>query len=176
MRSSIPQHILEKLEQIESGASFSGAPPRVTASSGTLYYVKSGSAREAEQYAGEADSLKAINMAAPSLAPNILESGVDASGSPYFISEYNDIGSLSSSAADVLAKRMASELHAHENPSGKGFGFGIPTYCGVTRLQNGWFERWDDCYGSLIGDLVSQLERKGGYPELCKKVHIVKEK
>ncbi|KAF5312979.1 hypothetical protein D9619_002952 [Psilocybe cf. subviscida] len=176
MRSSNPQQILEKLEKIEPGASFSGSPPRVTSSSGALYYVKTGSVRDAEQYAGEAESLEVTNKAAPSLAPNILDSGVDESGSPYFISEYKDIGSLSSSAADVLAKRMATELHAEENPSGKGFGFRIPTYCGVARLQNGWFERWHDCYGSLIGDLVSQLERKGGFPELCRKVDIVKEK
>ncbi|CAA7265934.1 unnamed protein product [Cyclocybe aegerita] len=170
---AIPQPILSKLQELEPDASFEGNLPRARSSSGSIYFAKVGIPREEEQYAGEAESLKAIGSAAPSLAPRVFCSGVTESGTPYFISEYKDISSLTSRAASVLAKRMATELHAKSSPTGK-FGFAIPTYCGVTKLSNGWFDRWDECYTSMIGDLLDQLRRKGHFEHLCRKAERVK--
>ncbi|KAF9481663.1 fructosamine kinase PKL/CAK/FruK [Pholiota conissans] len=173
MTSRIPHSLLLKLQCIEPDATFSGSLPRVQSSSGAIYYAKIGSPSDAAQFTGEAESLKAIDDAAPSLAPKVLAIGTLDSGEPYFISQYKDIGSLSYRAGDVLAKRMATEMHTKANPSGRGFGFEIPTYCGPTRLQNGWFERWDECYAGMIGDLLGQLEKKGRYQALCTKGAIV---
>ncbi|KAF8973661.1 Fructosamine/Ketosamine-3-kinase [Flammula alnicola] len=173
MSSHIPQAILQKLRELDSNASFSGSLPRVQSSSGAIFYAKLGSPSDDVQYTGEAESLKAIAEAAPSLAPRILSFGVLDSGAPYFISEYKDIGLLSYGASDILAKRMATELHAKPSSSGL-FGFSIPTYCGVTRLQNGWFRTWDECYSSMIGDLLGQLERKGRYQNMCRKGESIK--
>jgi protein-ribulosamine 3-kinase len=75
-------------------------------------------------------------------------------------------------AANELAMRMATEMHAQPNPDG--FGFPVPTYCGPTRLQNGMFTTWHECYSSQIGDLLRQLHRKGRYLHLCRKGEIVK--
>ncbi|KAF8807813.1 Ketosamine-3-kinase [Phlegmacium glaucopus] len=166
--TGIPQNIVQKLQEIEPTASFSGILPRVISSSGVSYFVKVGSPLEQAQYAGEVESLKAMEDAAPSLSPHLFVSGVLESGSPYFISEYKELDSLSSEAAVVLAKRMATELHCHK-PTTSGFGFSIPTYCGVTKLSNGWFQRWDECYSAMIGELLVHLERKGGFHSLCKK-------
>ncbi|KAH9483297.1 Protein-ribulosamine 3-kinase, chloroplastic [Psilocybe cubensis] len=167
--SNIPEAILEKLKEQDSVSTFSGSLPRVTASSGSTYFVKIGSPAEAAQYSGEALSLKLMNAAAPGIAPRVISSGTLEISKPYFISEYKDIGSLSSKAAQTLAKRMATELHSEEHASLEGFGFSIPTYCGVTKLSNGWFDTWDKCYASMVGDLLSQLESKGRYQHLCQK-------
>jgi fructosamine-3-kinase len=166
--------LLDKLRTIEPDATFELRLPRVHSSSGAVYFAKIGAPSEAEQYIGEANSLNAINEAAPRIAPRVLVSGVTEAGVPYFISEYKDISSLysNSKAANELAKRMATEMHAQPNPDG--FGFPVPTYCGPTRLQNGMFKTWHECYGSQIGDLLHQLHRQGCYPHLCKKGEIVK--
>jgi protein-ribulosamine 3-kinase len=170
----IPQNIIRKLQEIEPIASFSGLLPRVISSTGVSYFVKFGSPLEQAQYAGEAESLKAIEDAAPSLSPHLFLSGILESGAPYFVSEYKEIVSLSTSAAVILAKRIATELH-RPKPTTPGFGFSIPTYCGITKLSNGWFQRWDECYNAMIGDLLIQLEHKGGFDVLCGKGKIIQD-
>jgi len=174
MAPRIPHVVLSKLKEIDPEATFEGTLPRIQSSSGAVYFVKVGSPSEAAQYEGEAQSLQAINKAAPDIAPRVLKTGVSDTEEPYFISQYKDTERLSSKAAEVLAKRMATELHSpgHANPTG--FGFPIPTYCGVTKLENGLFERWDECYASMIGDLLEQLQRKGRYQNLCLKGEKVK--
>ncbi|CDO75517.1 hypothetical protein BN946_scf184935.g53 [Trametes cinnabarina] len=150
-------------------------------STGQRYYAKIGSASEKDQYVGEAESLKAINAAAPGLAPNLIDCGVIDSdtkerdsdvGRPYFLSEYKDIGSLTPAAAKVLGRRLATELHAYE--SSDGFGFSVPTYCGRTRQDNGWFKTWPECFDALIGGLADKLRAQGGYDALCKQVDDVR--
>ncbi|KAL0951509.1 hypothetical protein HGRIS_008194 [Hohenbuehelia grisea] len=164
---SIPSIILSELQHLELDAEFSGSLPRIRSSSGRVYFAKLGSSRDAEQWAGEAASLKDMHAAARGLAPHLLSFGIANNSSPYFISEYKDIGRLSDGTARTLATRLASELHVHT--SRKGFGFEIPTYCGATRLKNGWFNTWSECYASMLRDMVSQLRKGRGHPELCNK-------
>ena len=66
----IPQNIVQKLQEIEPTASFSGLLPQVISSSGVSYFVKVGSPLEQGQYAGEAESLKAIEDAAHWAGPS----------------------------------------------------------------------------------------------------------
>ncbi|KAG6911626.1 hypothetical protein DXG01_011929 [Tephrocybe rancida] len=164
-RSSVPPVLLEQLKLIEPHAEFNGFPPRVQSSSGAIYFVKCGTSAEKEQYIGEVESLKAIDAAAPGLAPRVISSGVGDANQPFFVSEYKDLHRLGEASAKALATRLALELHAYG--SEEGFGFHVPTYCGVTRLRNGWFHRWDECYDSMMGDLVMQLRAKRAHDELC---------
>ncbi|KAG6862137.1 hypothetical protein C0995_004219 [Termitomyces sp. Mi166 len=164
-KGGIPDVLLKQLELLESGAEFTGIPPRVQSSSGKTYFVKCGSSVEQEQYKGEVESLKAIWEAAPGLSPRVLSSGVDSGNRPFFISEYKVLHRLGDATAKVLATRLATELHVKASVTG--FGFHVATYCGVTRLNNGWFETWEKCYTSMIGDLVDQLRNKGSHEELC---------
>ncbi|KAJ8463187.1 hypothetical protein ONZ45_g17673 [Pleurotus djamor] len=167
MSSSLPQRILEELGKIDAGAEFSGSMPHIRSSSGAHYFVKLGSVSEAEQYTGEVESLQVMADAAPGLAPRVISFGIDhSSGRPIFISQYMDLTQLSDAAARKLGKRLASEMHAFE--SSHGYGFGVPTYCGATRLQNGWFDSWDECYSAMIDDLLTQLKGTGRYPELIR--------
>jgi protein-ribulosamine 3-kinase len=174
--SAIPPHILKQLERIEPGAHFSDSLPRVSSSSGKSYYAKCGSPREIEQYVGESESLKAMGSAAPGLVPYLLALGfVDengeetgsSEGSPFFISEYKDITPLTERSATTLGRRLATEMHRYT--SAKGYGFEVPTFCGATRLRNGWYESWEQCFDTLIRDMLSTLTERGKYSELCRK-------
>ncbi|KAF5368573.1 hypothetical protein D9758_002284 [Tetrapyrgos nigripes] len=168
-KSSIPKIILDQLHAIEGeGYDFTVSGSTVRSSSGQAYFTKYGSSREKEQYEGEAESLKAMEAAAPNLAPKLYTLGISDDGRPYFISEYKEMSTrLDSEAAVVLAKRLATELHAYT--SSKGFGFQVPTYCGATRLENGWYDTWEECCRTLIGNLLRSLRRQGRYEELCTK-------
>ena len=188
VRSAIPPHILKRLERVEPGAQFSGGLPQILSSSGKTYYAKAGSPKEKEQYIGEAESLRAMALAAPNLAPSLLAFGFidgtgeetdgdgDASASPFFISEYKDMSPLTERSGAILGRRLATEMHSYTSPSrgldseGVGaFGFGVPTFCGATRLCNGWYETWEACFDVLVGDLLSTLETRGGYSDLCRR-------
>jgi fructosamine-3-kinase len=186
VRPAIPPHILKQLEHIEPDARFSGDLPQVTSSSGRTYFAKAGSLREREQYVGEAESLRAMALAAPGLVPSLLAFGFvdgngedidrDGEGSPFFISEYKHLTSLTERSGAILGRRLATEMHRHTSPNG-GYGFEVPTFCGATRLRNGWYETWERCFDALVGDLLSTLEARGGsYSDLCGKGQEVRQR
>ncbi|THH02579.1 hypothetical protein EW026_g323 [Hermanssonia centrifuga] len=170
--------ILRAIQKHEPGAALTShtSQPNVSSSTGKSYFTKVGSANEQEQFIAEAESLKAIHLAAPGLAPKVIECSIideemaehDTDiGEPIFVSEYKNISSLTDASAKALAKRIATELHEYK--STKGFGFHVPTYCGRTKQDNGWYESWEECYDALIAGLLSKLEAEGSYGELCSK-------
>ncbi|KAI0375168.1 fructosamine kinase PKL/CAK/FruK [Pilatotrama ljubarskyi] len=169
------------LQRDHPGVSLTADGSALRSSTGQRYFAKLGTASEKDQFIGEAESLKAIELAAPDLAPKLVDCGIidsttkerDADvGRPYFLSEYKDIGSLSPAAAKVLGKRLATELHAYK--STEGFGFHVPTYCGQTRQENGWYESWPECFDALVGGLADKLKTQGDYDGLCKQIEEVR--
>ena len=147
----------------------------IQTSSGAKYIGKIGSKAEQEQSEGEAESLKAMNLAAPGLVPQLLANGIideqqaqsdNEIGRPYFLSEYKDLASLTDASAKVLGKRLATEMHQYK--STEGFGFHVPTFCGATKQANGWYDSWEECYDALIGGLLDRLEPRG-FADLCTK-------
>jgi len=184
MASRVHRVFVRCIQQEEPDATMSpGRSPPIQSSSGAGYIGKIGTRNETEQYVGEAESLKAIHAAAPGLAPRLVACGVlgkdtaetdSEVGNPFFLSEYKDMVPLTDGAAKVLGKRLAMELHAHK--STQGFGFHVPTYCGQTRMENGWYETWEQCYDALVGGLLSTLNKKGGYESLCKHGQEVRER
>lgn len=178
--------IVEAIQAADPSASIEDVkPPRIRTSSGKEYYFKLGSPKDADQFIGEAEALKEMHIAAPGLAPKIVAYGVlsgdgasrgatGGGGKPYFVSEYKHLGSLTEAAARKLGRRMATELHTYK--STHGFGFAVPTYCGNTRQDNGWFDTWEECYDALIRGLVTKLENQGGFDDLCRKTNLVRKK
>lgn len=175
-------HILEKQQPDIALVSQNGSS--LQTSVGQRYFAKIGSASDKDQFIGEAESLTAMYAAARGLVPKMIDCGVIDSeskerdsdlGRPYFLSEYKDIGPLSSAAAKVLGRRLATELHAHRSQDGR-YGFHVPTYCGATRQDNGWFETWLECFDALIGGLVDKLRMRGRYDGLCKQANQVRER
>jgi protein-ribulosamine 3-kinase len=171
--AGLPQIIADHLQKLEPNAQFTGTLGSIKSSNGNLYFAKVGSPRDSDQYTGEAQSLQAIYSAAPGLCPRLLASG-SSDGKPYFLSEYKDLASLSDKSAEILGKRLATELHAYK--STQGFGFAVPTYCGATRQDNGWFNTWEECYSEMIGSLLDKLNRKGSFGDLCSKGEEVRQK
>ena len=162
--SPVPKIFLKHLTKLEPDGQFTFSTPRLKSSSGATYYAKIGTASEQAQYIAEAESLKVLNTAAPGLVPEVLASGFfvqddeeskPGTGRPYFLSEYKDLRSLSPASATVLGRRLAEELHSYKGTNG--FGFHVPTYCGPTRMENGWYSSWDKCYDALIAGLLSNL-------------------
>lgn len=161
--------IIEKLQHLFPGETFTSVRgPRVSSSSGKSYYGKVGSSNETEQYYAETRSLELMSAAAPGLCPRVI--AASHQGRPFLISDYLDLSSLSSSsgAPKTLARRLANELHAAKSENRK-FGFECPTFCGATKVDNGWFDTWADAYSAMIGGLLDKLEARGSYKELCVK-------
>ncbi|KAI0830478.1 fructosamine kinase PKL/CAK/FruK [Trametes gibbosa] len=179
-----PHRVFERvLQRDQPGVTLTQDRSSLRSSAGLRYFAKLASSSEGEQYVGEAESLKAIERAAPGLAPKLIDCGIidtdskerDSDvGRPYFLSEFKDIGSLSSTAAKVLGRRLATELHTYK--SSKGFGFQVPTYCGQTRQDNGWYETWTACFDALVGGLADKLKAQGGYEPLRKQIEEVRER
>ena len=177
VRSTLPPHLHKQLARIEPGAQFSGGLPQVLSSSGRSYYAKTGSQKDIGPYVTEVESLKAIGRAAPGLVPTLMAFGfadeggreADSSkGSPYFITEYRYMTPLTERSAAILGRRLATEVHNYTSP--KGFGSEVvPYYGGVTRLRHGWYRTWERYVDGLVEDLLSILEARGGYSDLCRK-------
>ncbi|TRM65877.1 Fructosamine/Ketosamine-3-kinase [Schizophyllum amplum] len=166
LKSNIPQVLLDNLSRIEPGADFSGSLPRISSSNGKHYFAKVGSSSEAEQFEGEAQSLVALGDGCPELVPKVFAHGA-ADGRPYFVSEYKNMGSLTEVAGIRLGELMGMKLHRHTSPNGQ-FGFDVPTHCGATRMENGWYPTWEELYSAKIGELLTAL--KGSrFSELCSK-------
>lgn len=165
--------LLPRLREVEPDAEhFEFNLPLVTSSSGKSYYAKIGRPAETEQYKGEIESLRLISLAASGLAPRVLSEGVDEHGRPFCISDYNHLGSLTTTSSTKLATRLATELHSYR--SEMGFGFEVPTFCGATRLKNGWYDSWETCYDALIGDLLQGLSKRATNKALCDKGEAVR--
>ncbi|KAG8910787.1 hypothetical protein FRC00_007557, partial [Tulasnella sp. 408] len=172
--SGIAPSVLNALNALDPDATYSQAGgPKVKSSKGDIFFVKTGHARNYDHWKGEAESLKAMYAAAPGICPRLIAFGDDEESKqrPYMISEYKQFTSLSSTSGKVLAKRMALELHEPKNSEAEAkgrFGFEWPTYCGATRLENGWFDTWDEAYASLIKTLLDGLRQEGRtYSEIC---------
>jgi protein-ribulosamine 3-kinase len=172
----IPPVFSQCLQKLESDAEFAWSSPRLSSSTGNHYFAKIGSSYERDQFVGEAESLRALNAAAPGTVPRLIASGlvgpdgeevVNGEGNPYFISEYKDLGPLSNHSATVLGRRLATEIHAYKGTDG--FGFAVPTFCGATRMENGWYNSWEECYDALIEGLLFQLKKQGRFSILCSK-------
>jgi len=164
----IPPAIVTTLNHLEPGAYFyPSGNSKVQSSSNRSYFVKQGSKSDVEQYTGEVESLRAMYAARPGICPRILEFSVDeTSQKPLFISEYKDIGPLNKHSAAALGSALA-DMHSNgRSPTGK-FGFGVPTFCGATRMRNGWQDTWAAAYDKMLGDLLDRLKGAGGYEELC---------
>jgi protein-ribulosamine 3-kinase len=186
MTGQIHSVILARLKAVEPDQSFTSHGSRIKSSSGHQYFAKLGSSSDHEQWAGEAASLKAMNDAAPGIAPQLFafgttdNSGQDVEpdapgGRPYFISSYSDHGGLSDTAATALGKRLGSEMHQYSSPNGK-FGFEVPTYCGATRFSNGWYDTWAECYSAMIGEMLGYLKEQGRFQSLQTKGQQLRER
>jgi protein-ribulosamine 3-kinase len=175
--------ILRTIQNDEPGVTVDQKGAYVQSSSGRAYIAKIGSPSETEQFIGEAKALQAMHTAAPGIAPRLIGCGVldevlaehdSELGRPYFVSEYKHMSSLTAASAKKLAKKLSSEMHQYKSTSG--FGFDVPTFCGRTKQDNGWYKTWGECYDALIGGLLSKLEVRGGFQDICHQGQQIRER
>lgn len=112
----------------------------VNTETGKTYIAKLASGNVG-QLLGEAEGLRRMGQTSPGLVPRLhAVETLDGGNKALFISDYIDLGGKGGSAMTRLAEKMANELH---NPDKqlkdvKGFGFPVPTHCGVTEQDNTW--------------------------------------
>jgi protein-ribulosamine 3-kinase len=180
MSSSDATLLIRVLEELNSSSDVTYTCfrlPRVESSKGEIYFAKLGSQTHAEQYHGEAESLRLMYNACPGICPRLIASGTlspDAGGRPYVISEYKDLRSLNTKSSIILAQKLA-EMHTNSSMYSHGrFGFEVPTYCGVTRINNGWYGTWAEAYSAMTGVLLDGLEHSE--PSVVKQGRVIQEK
>lgn len=112
----------------------------VNTETGKTYIAKLASGNTA-QLIGEAEGLKRMGETSPGLVPklHIFESQHNGEKA-LFISDFISLGGMGGNAMIRLADKMANELHNHDKQlkDVKGFGFPVPTHCGVTEQDNTW--------------------------------------
>ncbi|KAF8585836.1 fructosamine kinase PKL/CAK/FruK [Ramaria rubella] len=172
LSSSIPPAISAALHRVEPDAQFirTGSSQAQSSTSNRSYFVKQGSSggSDMEQYRGEAESLRSMHAACPGICPIVFESSVDpATKQPVFISEFKKIGSLNKHSAAALGRSLAEMHNKGKSPDGR-FGFDVPTYCGATRMRNGWSKTWAEAYDKMIGDLLETLRYTGQFDDTCR--------
>ncbi|KAF8756113.1 Fructosamine kinase [Rhizoctonia solani] len=138
--------LIEKLKISFPGETFiARGGPRISSSNDQTYYGKSGTPSEVEQYRRNTKPAAYVSCCA-GLMPNLASSA---------------------GASTILARRLASELHGAKSNNGK-FGFECPTFCGATKIDNGWYSTWADAYNAMIGGLLDKLEKQESYKKLCR--------
>lgn len=141
--------------------------------------IASGPGPALAQMRGEAAGLKAMTLTSPTLVPTLLGFETSPNGQEGgMVSQYFDLGGRrrGKSSADVQREfgRKVAKMHTPPSineddpithtPFGVGYrytgkyGFGVPTHCGVTELDNTWEESWENFYRDRrLGDMVRRI-------------------
>ena len=125
-----------------SAESFKLSGDRLTnTETGRTYIAKLAKAASATQLIGEAEGLKRMWQTSNGLVPKLHAfEKIDNGDKALFISDYINLGGMGGPAMTRLAEKMAYELHNPDKQLDdvKGFGFPVPTHCGVTEQDNTW--------------------------------------
>jgi protein-ribulosamine 3-kinase len=115
---------------------------------------------------GEFESMKALNSAAPTLAPNPWAWGKYKNEESYFmIADFREVGEQPPDPIKFTAR--LAELHKNSiSPTGK-FGFHTTTCHGtITQVTDVWEESWEILYRKQLAHMFAMdLEKHGSWPE-----------
>jgi protein-ribulosamine 3-kinase len=106
--------------------------------------AKVGSPKEREQYVGETESFKAMAFR---LVNEHEEGNRGQRGYPRLrlgVQEHHPSDGAVRSDPGVKIGQGAAYPYELEGR------FEVPTFCGATRLRNGWYETWEQCFDVLI--------------------------
>lgn len=138
-------------------AAFEKAKIDPSSSDRSEYFTKT--SRIVPQLVGEYKSLEALSqMAPPGFVPRPYGLAVSEDGKEGgMVSERFVFGGTKDQKE--LGRRLA-EMHKYTSPNGK-FGFGVPTFCGVTEQDNTWTEGWKEFFVERrVGDMVKRIGDK----------------
>ena len=138
-----------------------------------LTRIASGSALP--QMKGEAAGLIAMSLTSKDLAPELIGLEISDDGKEGgMVSQYWDLGGKGGEAYQRELARKIAGMHTSPPASGgaedegrtraKGweyngkYGFGIPTHCGISELDNTWEESWEVFYRDRrLGDVIHKI-------------------
>lgn len=174
--SPIPELLQNCLRAVKTpveGASLNGNI--LTDGHGTRYFAKTArGAAAVAQMRGEAEGLLAMARTAPSLAPQLyaLECAPGKEDECGMLSQYFDLGPGEDQRS--LARKIAqmhtplsqlddkTESTANQDNEPRGYGFHVPTHCGVTEQDNTWEQSWEVFFRDRrLGDLVRRIDDPG---------------
>lgn len=123
---------------------------------------------------GEAAGLKAMSLTSKHLAPELIGFELE-NGEGGMVSEYWDLGGK---GGENYQRELARKIAGMHNPpppmelndsdgaggvegweyTGK-YGFGVPTHCGISELDNTWEESWEVFYRDRrLGDVIRKID------------------
>lgn len=179
-------HLLAKVFEANgielADLSFSGNTITHTPTS-AVYIGRTASGSGLAQMKGEAAGLKAMSLTSPSLVPKLLGFEISENGKEGgMVSQYFDLSSRSGggrSSAETQSELGRKLAKMHTPPTideddairhhgfGEGYrytgkyGFGVPTHCGETELDNTWEESWEVFFRDRrLGDVVRRIGDK----------------
>jgi protein-ribulosamine 3-kinase len=178
MTQSPPEHVLDLLKPLhDPSTSFSLSKNLITASTSPQRYLYKTATKDVTQLRGEAESLHRMNEACDTVAPTLLGSGEDEDGQRWMLSEWHgafppssaalqcsssshiELSSIPPSSFPLLAEYLA-KMHLSPPPSSfsSQIGFPLPTYCGVTRMDNTPLSNWSEFWSKRrIGDMCERI-------------------
>lgn len=152
------------------------------------YLTRTATGSGLSQMKGEAQGLTAMSLTSTKLAPRLIAVEISEDGrEAAMISDYWDLGPGKSSPETQreLARKIAkmhtpphineddphyattqNDLNSSKSQREKAgyrytgkYGFGVPTHCGVSELDNTWEESWEVFYSDRrLGDVVGKID------------------
>ncbi|KAF2109614.1 Fructosamine/Ketosamine-3-kinase [Lophiotrema nucula] len=155
-----------------SSASTSRITTKLSDGTQKLFFMKSGSGKDAEvMFKGEHASLNALHDAVPSLCPQSFGHGTYSSqpSTHFLVTDFLSLTGRSSSksSAPSLASKLA-KLHTTPAPIPEGydkpqFGFPVTTCCGDTPQDNSYKSSWADFYANnRLRFILKRAEKNNG--------------
>lgn len=114
-----------------------------------------------DMFMREAECLQELKKANPEplIIPEVIRAKPVDNTPGYLLLEYLTPG-ITAHDEEKLGQGLAN-LHRFQ---GNGFGYHIPTYCGLTLQENGWHDGWPHFFSiQRIAALVSQIRNRGGF-------------
>ncbi|TIB97449.1 Ketosamine-3-kinase [Wallemia mellicola] len=159
----LPQKAIQALKDRGHTGSFKLSGSKLYFDNGKIFLFKSASRSSAEQLIGEAKSLADMSTALPGICPELIDTSDQDDATFYMITEWHDLGSLSTEQIKRFGKDLA-RMHLESNETNGRFGYDIPTYCGHTRFKNQWNKSWidflnNDRFGYLLEEICGSNGR-----------------
>jgi protein-ribulosamine 3-kinase len=132
------------------------------------YLTRIATGQALPQMKGEAAGLLAMALTSKKLAPELIGFEVE-NGEGGMVSEYWDLGGKGGEGYQRELARKIAQMHSPPPPrkdddasegveyTGK-YGFGVPTHCGISQLDNTWEESWEVFYRDRrLGDVIKKI-------------------
>jgi len=139
------------------------------------FLVRTATGTSIPQMRGEAAGLSAMSLTSTDLSPRLIALLSSEDGGEWgMITQYWDLGGSTSKSSPEIQRELARKIAEMHTPpqdaneveggaDGSGYtgkyGFGVPTHCGISQLDNTWEEVWEVFYRDRrLGNVVERIK------------------